>query len=134
VLLKQKGFNELLFLGDAIEFPSNGFATTERRLSEHRDQVKRVLKSLYRGLAFARDRPDETVRIIEREWRLEPGAAQESYASIMKAASKDGTASEAGLKVHAQIIQSSEKGLGDIPLAKMVDFRLIQEIRRELGG
>jgi NitT/TauT family transport system substrate-binding protein len=30
VLLKQKGFRELLFLGDAVEFPSNGFATSER--------------------------------------------------------------------------------------------------------
>ena len=30
-MLKQRGFRELLFLGDAIEFPSNGFATTEKK-------------------------------------------------------------------------------------------------------
>jgi hypothetical protein len=27
--------------------------------------------------------------------------------------------------------QSSEKGLGEIPLSKMVDFRILEEIRRE---
>ena len=45
VLLRQKGFRELLFLGDAIEFPSNGFTTTERQLSEKRDLTKRLLRA-----------------------------------------------------------------------------------------
>ncbi|HET7007345.1 MAG TPA: ABC transporter substrate-binding protein, partial [Candidatus Binatia bacterium] len=31
VMLRQKGFRELLFLGDVVEFPSNGYATTERQ-------------------------------------------------------------------------------------------------------
>jgi NitT/TauT family transport system substrate-binding protein len=131
VLLKQKGFSELLFLGDAIEFPSNGFATTEKRLGEQRDQVKRVLRALYRGLVFARERPADAIALIEREWKLEPAVARESYASVLKSISNDGTASEAGLKVHAQIIQRTEKGLGEIPLGKMVDFRIVEEIRRE---
>jgi NitT/TauT family transport system substrate-binding protein len=131
VLLKHKGFNELLFLGDAIEFPSNGFSATERKLTEQRDQVKRLLRALYRGLMFARERPAETVAIIEREWKLDPAVAKESYASVVKSLSKDGTSSEAGLKVHAQLIQKVEKGLGEIPLGKMVDFRIVEEIRRE---
>ena len=50
VLLRQKGFRELLFLGDAVEFPSNGFATTDRQLGEKRDLTKRTLRALYRGL------------------------------------------------------------------------------------
>ena len=131
VLLKQKGFTELLFLGDAIEFPSNGFATTEKRLTEQRDQVKRVLRALYRGLAFSRERPADAITLIEREWRLDPAVARESYASVLKSISNDGTASEAGLKVHAEIIRRTEKGLGEIPLNKMVDFRIVEEIRRE---
>jgi NitT/TauT family transport system substrate-binding protein len=131
VLLKQKGFNELLFLGDAIEFPSNGFSTTEKKLTAERDQVKRVLRSLYRGLMFARERAADTIMIIEREWKLDPAVAKESYASVAKSLSKDGTSSEAGLKVHADIIRKVEKGMGDIPLNKMVDFRIVEEIRRE---
>ena len=59
VLLRQKGFRELLFLGDAIEFPSNGFTTTERQLNEKRDLTKRLLRALYRGLIFARERPED---------------------------------------------------------------------------
>ncbi|MGH7490151.1 MAG: ABC transporter substrate-binding protein, partial [bacterium] len=130
-ILKLKGFRELLFLGDAIEFPSNGFTTTDRRLHENRDQVKRLVRALYRGLVFARERPEETIKVVEREWKLDPAMARDSYTSIMKAASKDGASSDAGLKVHIQLIQNAEKNIGDIPFNKIVDFRVLEEVRRE---
>ena len=133
VLLRQQGFRELLFLGDAIEFPSNGFATTERQLSEKRELTKRVLRALYRGLIFARERPEDTTQVVEREWKVDSAVARESYASLAKSFSKDGTASEAGLKFHVQHIQRMDKGIGDIPLSKISDFRLLEEIRRETG-
>jgi NitT/TauT family transport system substrate-binding protein len=132
VLLKQKGFRELLFLGDAVEFPSNGFATTDRQLGEKRDLTKRTLRALYRGLTFARERPDDSIQVIEREWKVDNAAARESYASLAKSFSRDGTASDAGIKFHLQQIQKLDKGVGDIPLNKVVDFRLLEEIRREM--
>lgn len=131
VLLKQKGFRELLFLGDAVEFPSNGYATSERQLTEKRDVSKRTLRALYLGLMFARERADDSIQIIEREWKVDNAVAREAYASLAKSFSRDGTAGEAGLKFHMQQIQSSEKSKGDVPLAKIVDFRLLEEIRRE---
>jgi len=84
VLLRQKGFRELLFLGDAVEFPSNGFATTDRQLTEKRDLTKRTLRAVYRGLMFARERPDDSIQIIEREWKVDNPVARESYASCNK--------------------------------------------------
>ena len=132
VLLRQKGFRELLFLGDAVEFPSNGFATTDRQLSEKRDLTKRTLRAVYRGLMFARERPDDSIQIIEREWKVDNTVARESYASLAKSFSRDGTANDAGIKFHLQQIQTSDKGAGDISLNKVVDFRLLEEIRREV--
>ena len=129
VLLKQKGFRELLFLGDAVEFPSNGFATTDRQLGENRDLTKRTLRAVYRGLMFARQRPDDSIQIIEREWKVDNTVARESYASLAKSFSRDGTANDAGIKFHLQQIQTSDKGAGDISLNKVVDFRLLEEIR-----
>jgi NitT/TauT family transport system substrate-binding protein len=133
VLLKQKGFRELVFLGDTVEFPSNGYATTDRQLAERRDLTKRTLRALYRGLTFARERAEESIQIIEREWRITNDVARESYTSLAKSFSRDGSASEAGLRFHTQQIQNAEKQTGDIPLNKIVDFRLLEEIRRESG-
>jgi NitT/TauT family transport system substrate-binding protein len=132
VLLKQKGFRELLFLGDAVEFPSNGYATTERQLSEKRELTKRTLRALYRGLLFAKERPDDAIQIIEREWKVDNVVARESYASLAKSFSRDGSAGETGLRFHIQHIQKMEKTVGDIPLNKIVDFRLLEEVRRDL--
>ncbi len=131
VLLKQKGFRELLFLGDAVEFPSNGYATSERQLAEKREISKRTLRALYRGLMFARERADDSIRIIEREWKVDNAVARESYAALAKSFSRDGTASEPGLRFHMQQTHGSEKSMGDVSLTKIVDFRLLEEIRRE---
>jgi ABC-type nitrate/sulfonate/bicarbonate transport system substrate-binding protein len=132
VLLRQKGFRELLFLGDAIEFPSNGYATTERQLIEKRDLTKRLIRALYRGLTFARERPDDTMQILEREWRVDAPTAKESYTSLAKSFSKDGTASDAGLKVHLNQFQRADKAIADVPLNMIVDFRPLEEVRREM--
>jgi NitT/TauT family transport system substrate-binding protein len=132
VLLRQKGFRELLFLGDAIEFPSNDYSTTERQLTEKRDLTKRLLRALYRGLTFARERSEESVQILEREWRVDTGVAKESYHSLAKSFSKDGAASESGLKIHVSQIQQADKTISEIPLNKIVDFRPLEEVRREM--
>jgi NitT/TauT family transport system substrate-binding protein len=131
VLLKQKGFRELLFLGDAVEFPSNGYATSDRQLNDKRELTKRLLRALYRGLTFARERADESIQIIEREWKVDNSVAREAYASLAKSFSRDGTASESGLRFHTQQIQKSEKG-SNLSLDRIVDFRPLEEIRREV--
>jgi NitT/TauT family transport system substrate-binding protein len=133
VLLKQKGFNLLLSLADVADLPANGFTTTDRTLREKRDQVKRLLRALTRGLVFAKDRPKETIEIMAREWQIEPAVAEEVYGPVSRALSNDGMASEAGLKEHFKIIQKLEKGIGDIPMSKVVDFQPLIEVRRELG-
>jgi ABC-type nitrate/sulfonate/bicarbonate transport system substrate-binding protein len=132
VLLKQKGFRELLFLGDAVEFPSNGYATSDRQLAEKRDLTRRTLRALYRGLSFARERPDDSIPIIEREWKVDNAVAREAYGSLAKSFSPDGGASSAGLKFHIQHIQKVDKIAADIPLSKIADFRLLEEVRREM--
>ena len=91
-----------------------------------------MLRALYRGLAFARERGDDTIQILEREWRVDGATAKESYTSLAKSFSKDGTASNAGLKIHIDQFQRADKTIGDTPSNKIVDFRLLEEVRREM--
>jgi len=35
IIAHEKGYNELLFLGDVVEFPQNGFGTSEKRIREN---------------------------------------------------------------------------------------------------
>lgn len=134
VLLKRDGFNEISFVGDVVEFASNGYTTTEQRIKEHPQEVKKVVRAMYRGLRFAKEHPDGTIGVIQKEWKVEPEIAKESYAAIVKALNDDGIIGEKQLRVHFDIIRKTEKNIGEIPVEKVVDFRLLREVRRELSG
>jgi len=94
---------------------------------------ERLLRAFYRGLLFSRDNPEESIKIVEREWKLDPATARDSYQSIMKAASRDGASSDAGLRVHVKLMQQADKSIGDIALSKIVDFRILEEVRKEIA-
>ncbi|MBI2228496.1 MAG: ABC transporter substrate-binding protein [Deltaproteobacteria bacterium] len=134
VLLKRDGFNVISFLGDVVEFASNGYSTTDQRIKEHPEEVKKVLRAMYRGLRFSKENPEETIKIIEREWKVEPVVARESYQAIIPALNDDGIIGEKQLKVHFDIIRRTEKNIGEIPVEKVIDFRLLREVRSELSG
>ena len=134
VLLKREGFTELSFVGDVVEFASNGYTTTEQRIKENSQEVKKVVRAMYRGLRFAKENPEGTTAVIEREWKVAPDIAKESYKAIVKALNEDGIIGEKQLKVHFDIIRKTEKNIGEIPIEKVADFRLLKEVRRELSG
>jgi NitT/TauT family transport system substrate-binding protein len=134
VLLKRDGFNEISFVGDVVEFASNGYTTTDQRIKENPQEVKKVLRALYRGLRFAKENPEGTIGVIQKEWKVEPEVAKESYAAIVKALNDDGIIGEKQLKIHFDIIRKTEKNIGEIPVDKVVDFRLLREVQREASG
>ena len=133
-ILKQEGYNELAFVGDAVDFASNGYTTTEKRIKENSQEVKKVVRSIYRGLRFAKDNPEETIKIIEKEWKIKADIARGSYDAIIKALNEDGIIGEKQLSIHFDLIRRTEKDIGEIPVDKVVDFRLLREVRRELSG
>jgi NitT/TauT family transport system substrate-binding protein len=133
-VLKRDGFNEISFVGDVVEFASNGYSTTDQRIKEHPQEVKKVVRAIYRGLRYAKENPEGTVGVIQKEWKVDPEIAKGSYAAIVKALNDDGIIGEKQLKVHFDIIRRAEKTIGEIPVDKVVDFRLLREVRRELSG
>ena len=133
-ILKREGFNEVSFVGDVVEFASNGYTTTEQRIKEHPQEVKKVVRSLYRGLRYAKENPEGTIAVIQREWKVDPEIAKESYRAIVKALNEDGIIGEKQLKIHFDLIRKVEKNIGEIPVDKVVDFRLLREVRKESMG
>lgn len=133
-VLRRDGFNEVSFVGDVVEFASNGYTTTDQRIKENPQEVKKVVRSLYRGLRYAKENSEGTVGVIQKEWKVDPEIARESYRAIVKALNEDGIIGEKQLKVHFDMIRRSDKNIGEIPVDKVVDFRLLREVKREAGG
>src|SRR5882672_10108156 len=85
VLLRREGFNEISFVGDVVEFASNGYSTTDQRIREHPQEVKKVVRALYRGLRYAKENPEGTIGVIQKEWKVDAEIAKGSYQAIIKA-------------------------------------------------
>ncbi|MGH7926400.1 MAG: hypothetical protein ACREQV_01205, partial [Candidatus Binatia bacterium] len=107
---------------------------TDRRIRENPQEVKKVVRAIYRGLRFAKEQPEETVKIIEKEWKIKTDIARASYEAIIKALNEDGIIGEKQLNIHFDLIRRTEKDLGEIPIERVVDFSLLREVRRELSG
>lgn len=133
-ILRRDGFNEVSFVGDVVEFASNGYTTTDQRLKENPQEVKKVVRAIYRGLRYAKENPEGTIAVIQKEWKVDPEIAKGSYQAIVKALNEDGIIGEKQLKIHFDLIRKADKNIGEIPVDKVVDFRLLREVRRELSG
>src|SRR5688500_11254053 len=55
---KEMGFNVLIYAGDVVDMPMGGLGTTDKRLKEQRDEVRRVLRALLRSLRFVNNDRD----------------------------------------------------------------------------
>jgi NitT/TauT family transport system substrate-binding protein len=133
-ILKREGFNEVSFVGDVVEFASNGYSTTDQRIREHPQEVKKVVRALYRGLRYAKENPEGTIAVIQKEWKVNADIAKDSYQAIVKALNEDGIIGEKQLKIHFDLIRRVEKNIGEIPVSRVVDFTLLREVKREAAG
>jgi NitT/TauT family transport system substrate-binding protein len=70
VFAQREGLHSLGFLGDLFPMPFQGFVTTEKKIREHPDQIKRWLRAVLRGLMFVRDRPEEAVDLGMKKLQL----------------------------------------------------------------
>jgi len=133
-ILKREGFNEVSFVGDLVEFASNGYSTTDQRIKEHPQEVKKVVRALYRGLRYAKENPAGTIGVIQKEWKVDSEIAKGSYQAIVKALNEDGIIGEKQLKIHFDLIRRVEKNIGEIPVSRVIDFTLLREVKREAAG
>lgn len=118
---EQEGLKVLAFMGDLFPFPFQGFATTDKKLKENPEQVKRWLKAMANALMFIRDRPEEAAEVGIK--RLRVGA-------ITKAAMLD------GIKRYNRAVASGVPGLPSSEGIKNVieyEVKLPLKIEREIA-
>src|SRR5262245_57772328 len=72
ILALEKGYNELVFAGDVVEFPQNGMGTSEKKIRERPDEVYRMVRATLRGLQFVWDKSNHeaVVNVLMKQWRM----------------------------------------------------------------
>ena len=73
------------------------------------------------------------IALLSSWLRLDEETAEHSYNVFIKGASKDGTLTRSGMEALVNERKRQMKFNGDVPLDKVFDFTIVEEVNRELG-
>lgn len=133
VRLTREGYNILGGPKDLkVGSPISAVAVTDSRLKNHRDETKRVLRAVLRGLRTMHDRKEETIAIMSKWLSQSADVARDSYDSIMPSFSVDGGTIDKTYEFAIESRRSTVKADKSLTLAQVRDLSLLKEVQKEL--
>ena len=135
VVAKRSGLRVLADVADEIELPFVGGSTTDQIMERRRDETKKVLRAGLRGIRYTID-PANRAKIVSllSQWlELDQETAEYTYDIFKKVAAPDGTLTRTQMEILLNERKRQGKVTTDIPLDKIYNFSMVQEINRELA-
>jgi NitT/TauT family transport system substrate-binding protein len=136
IIAVEKGYNELIFAGDIVEFPQNGFGTSEKKIRENPDEVYRMVRATLRGLQFVWDKANQeaVTNILMKQWKVnDRKMAGEMARQVNRVLTKDATVKPESVQVLIDLARESAKISKPVTVAQVVDFSFVEKARKELG-
>ncbi|HEX9271222.1 MAG TPA: ABC transporter substrate-binding protein [Candidatus Binatia bacterium] len=130
---KEMGFNVLVYAGDIVDMPMGGLGTTDKRLKEKRDEVRRVLRALLRSLHFVNDDPQGSKALLIDVFKMPNASAGASYDLGVKIFGRDGVPTDNGLKNLLAATKEELKLQADIVPETVIDLSILRDAQRDLG-
>jgi len=132
----EKGYNELVFAGDVVEFPQNGIGTSEKKIRENPDEVYRMVRATLRGLQFVWDKNNHeaVVNILMKQWKMsDPKIASEMFRHVTRVLTRDAYVKPESVQVLVDLARESAKVTRPVSAADVVDYSFVDKARKELG-
>jgi len=136
IIAQEKGYHELLFLGDVVEFPQNGFGTSEKRIRENPDEVYRMVRATLRGLQFVWDKNNQeaVTNILMKQWKVnDRKMAAEMARQVNRVLTKDAYVKPESVQVLIDLARDSAKVTKPVSVADVVHYTFLDKARKELG-
>ena len=136
IIALDKGYNEILFIGDIINFPQNGFGASVKKIQDNPDEVYGMVKAALRGLIFAMDprNREEVLNIVMRQWKLgDRRLASEMLRQLGRGVTRDMTAKPEGMQLMIDLVREDSKVSQPFTVTQIVDYSFLEKARRDLG-
>jgi NitT/TauT family transport system substrate-binding protein len=130
---EKMGFKRLLDVGTLFPFPVNGVGLHENKLKNDRDEVKKVLRALYRANQFILDNPKGAIKDLAAWGRSTPAAAEEAYKSNGKNYSRNLIVPRATLEKVLESTRWNIETKKNVAVEDVFDFGIMREILKEMG-
>ncbi len=130
---KKMGFNVLARAYELFRFPFIGLGTTDRKIKEKPNEVKRVVKALIKANRFIRENKEGAVQVLVEWGRVEREHAEASYDATVKVFSPTGAIPEDGLRLVIEQAKGELKITREVSPSEVSDITILLEAQRELG-
>jgi NitT/TauT family transport system substrate-binding protein len=136
IVAQERGYHELLFLGDIVEFPQNGFGTSEKKIRENGDEVYRMVRATLRGLQFIweKNNQEAVTQILMKQWKInDRRMAGEMFRHLSRVLTTDAYVKPESVQVLIDLTRDSAKVTRPVTVAEVVDYTFLDRARKELG-
>ena len=136
IIALDKGYNEILFIGDIVNFPQNGFGASVKKIQENPDEVYGMVKATYRGLLFSLDprNREDVLNIIMKQWKLgDRRLANEMLRQLSRGVARDMSAKSEGMQLMIDLVREDSKITQPFAVAQIVDYSFLEKARRDIG-
>lgn len=123
------GFHEIAFLGDLLDVPYIGLATTDAYLQENRSTVVGAVRALLDAEDWIRAHPAEATALIVKYIEVTPAVAERSYQRMAPLLTRTGEASLEGVKQSIAIQAAVSEREITLDPQTLVDFGPLREAR-----
>jgi ABC-type nitrate/sulfonate/bicarbonate transport system substrate-binding protein len=136
IIALEKGYNELIFLGDIVHFAQNGFGTSEKKIRENPDEVYRMVRATLRGLQFVWDKNNQeaVTDIMMKQWKVsDRKMAAAMSKQVTRVLTKDANVKPESVQELIDTQRENAKVTKPISVADVVDYSFLDKARKELG-
>lgn len=136
IIALEKGYRELIFLGDIVLFAQNGFGTSEKKIRENPDEVYRMVRATLRGLQFVWDKNNQeaVTDIMMKQWRVnDRKMAAEMSKQVNRVLTRDASVKPESVQVLIDTQRENAKVARPVSVAEVTDYSFLDKARRELG-
>jgi ABC-type nitrate/sulfonate/bicarbonate transport system substrate-binding protein len=136
IIALEKGYNELIFLGDIVQFAQNGFGTSEKKIRENPDEVYRMVRATLRGLQFIWDKKnqDAVTDVMMKQWRVsDRKMAAEMTKQVSRVLTKDAKVNPESVQELIDSQRENAKVTKSVSVADVTDYGFLDKARKELG-
>jgi NitT/TauT family transport system substrate-binding protein len=136
IIAMDKGYGELLFVGDIVNFPQNGFGALVKKIQESPDEVYGMVRAMLRGFIFSLDprNRDELTNIIMKQWKLnDRRLASEMLKQFGRGIIRDMSVKSEGMQLMIDMVREDSKVTQPFTVSQVVDYSFLEKARRELN-
>jgi NitT/TauT family transport system substrate-binding protein len=123
----EQGAHVVAFIGDYLQLPYIGLATTVPYLQQHHEAVVGAIRALWRANSWIRSNPDGAAQLISQNIGVTPNIAQQTYKTMVPLLTTTGETSTAGLQQNIQMLEEVSNTKINVNLQDLVDNGPLKE-------